>query len=223
MTPAGYQFSMLHTHTQICLVRHGETDWNAQHRLQGHEDIPLNARGLAQADALADELRSCSFAAIYHSDLQRATSTARAVAAERGIPMIAEPSLRERHFGDIQGLTRNEAEQRFPGVYPRIRAREPFEQPPGNGESLNAFAQRIGRIFSSIAANHLGQQILIVSHGGCMDIMYRIVTGKPLTEVRDFPLGNATLNWVQWQNGSWKLCAWDEKKHLQNCLDEISL
>ncbi|MDP5240532.1 histidine phosphatase family protein [Uliginosibacterium sp. 31-16] len=208
--------------TRICLVRHGETAWNAQHRLQGHEDIPLNPRGLAQAQAVATALASCEFAAAYHSDLQRAALTARTIAAHRPFPVIAEPALRERHFGALQGLTRDEAEQHYPGIYGKVRTREPFAGPPGNGESLNTFAQRISQALHAIAARHAGQSVLIVSHGGCMDIMYRIVTGKPLTEARDFALGNATLNWVEWQDQRWNLRVWDEKDHLSDCFDEIS-
>jgi len=208
--------------TRICLIRHGETAWNAQHRLQGHEDIALNERGQAQARAVATALQGHDFAAIHHSDLQRATATARAIGAARGLPMIVEHALRERHFGILQGLSREESEQKFPGLYTEIRTRNPHIAPPGGGESLDSFAQRISNAMHAIAVRHAGQNVLIVSHGGCMDIMYRVVTGKPLTEPRDFPLGNATLNWIEYQDARWNLRVWDEKAHLADCLDEIS-
>lgn len=208
--------------TRICLVRHGETAWNAEQRLQGHEDIALNAKGLAQAQAIAAALASCEFSAIYHSDLQRATATARTIASQRPAPLIAEAALRERHFGILQGITREQAEQRYPGLYAALRTHNPAMTPPGEGESLNAFATRIHDALHAIAARHLGETILIVSHGGCMDIMYRIVTGKALTEVRDFRLGNATLNWIERVGSGWKMQVWDEKAHLLDCFDEIS-
>lgn len=208
--------------TRICLVRHGETAWNAQHRLQGHEDIALNEQGQAQARAVAATLQTEKFAAIYHSDLQRAAATARTIAAVCRVPVIAEPALRERHFGSLQGLSRMESEQKFPGLYTEIRTRNPHVDPPGGGESLDSFARRISNSLHDIAARHAGQSVLIVSHGGCMDIMYRVVTGKALTEPRDFPLGNATLNWIDYQDGHWNLRVWDEKAHLADCLDEIS-
>lgn len=209
-------------HTRICLIRHGETAWNTQYRLQGHADIPLNAKGLTQAHAAATALQGIEPVAIYHSDLQRAAVTAQIIGKTCHAPLHPEPALRERHFGDIQGLTREEADQHYPGLYARIRMRELQAEPPGNGESLGAFAQRIGSAFHTIAARHAGQVVLIVSHGGCMDIMYRIVTGKSLLEPRDFPLGNATLNWVSWQNGHWELHEWDQKSHLSDSFDEIS-
>lgn len=208
--------------TRICLIRHGETAWNAQHRLQGHEDIALNRHGETQALAVASALQHQEFAAIYHSDLQRAAATARAIAAARTVPVIAEPALRERHFGILQGLSRVESEQRFPGLYAEIRTRNPHIAPPGGGESLDSFARRISNTLHDIAVRHAGQSVLIVSHGGCMDIMYRVVTGKPLTEPRDFPLGNATLNWIDYQDARWNLRVWDEKAHLADSLDEIS-
>lgn len=219
------EVSIVHTMpiTRICLVRHGETAWNVQQRLQGHEDIALNERGQAQARAAAAALQAHDFAAIYHSDLQRAVTTARTIAAARTLQTITEPALRERHFGILQGLSRVEAEQQFPGLYAEIRTRNPHVDPPGGGESLDTFARRISTSLHGIAARHAGERVLIVSHGGCMDIMYRIVTGKPLTEPRDFPLGNATLNWIDYQDARWNLRVWDEKAHLTDCLDEIRL
>lgn len=209
--------------TRICLVRHGETSWNTQRRWQGHVNIPLNTHGLRQATAVAKALENEAFSAIYHSDLQRAASTAQAIADARTAPMIAAPTFRERHFGAIQGLTRDEAAARFPELYPRIQARETSLTPPGEGgESLDTFAQRIGTAFENVAREHAGEQILIVSHGGCMDIMYRIVTGLPLAAPRSFALGNATINWVSWQEGQWQLHEWDKNAHLANVLDEIS-
>ncbi|MDO6385242.1 histidine phosphatase family protein [Uliginosibacterium sp. 31-12] len=208
--------------TRICLVRHGETAWNAEQRLQGHEDISLNARGLTQAIAAAQALSSQRFAAIYCSDLQRAAVTAATIAALHGTEARLEPRFRERHFGALQGLTRTEAEVRYPGLYPRIRMREPATVPPDNGESLAAFAERISSVLLELALRHPGEDLLVVSHGGCMDIMYRLVTGKPLEEPRDFPLSNATLNWISYEAGNWALLSWDERSHLQTSCDEIS-
>lgn len=211
------------TQTRICLVRHGETDWNAQYRLQGHQDIPLNARGLAQAAAVAQALRGERFDAIYSSDLQRAQTTARAIADVLALPLQLEARFRERHFGALQGLTRAEADQRHPGEYARVRMREPQACPPGEGgESLAGFAERIQHALLTVCTRHAGGRILIVSHGGCMDIMYRLASGKPLTEARDFPLGNATLNWLAHADESWQILSWDERRHLESSAEEIS-
>lgn len=209
--------------TRICLLRHGETEWNTQRRWQGHEDIPLNRHGELQAHAAAEALQDQRLDIIYTSDLNRAKTTARLIADACLTPLVVEPELRERHFGAIQGLTRREAEERYPSLYSRIQAREPDVDPPGrNSESLGRFARRIGAVFRSIAVRHPGKRVLIVSHGGCMDIMYRVVTGMSLEAPRNFALGNATINWVSWQEGQWQLREWDKKAHLVGVLDEIS-
>jgi probable phosphoglycerate mutase len=209
--------------TRICLIRHGETSWNTQRRWQGHENIPLNAHGLLQAKAAGRALSKEKFAAIYHSDLDRAANTAHIIAKVSMAPLFPEPELRERHFGAIQGLTREEAAQHYPDFSEHIHSRKASAEPPGQGgESLERFAGRIGAVFGKIASRHAGQQILIVSHGGCMDVMYRIVTGLPLEAPRTFALGNATLNWVSWREGQWQLHEWDKNTHLAGVLDEIS-
>ncbi len=207
--------------TRICLVRHGETAWNAETRLQGHEDIALNATGEAQARAASEALKQHDFTAIYSSDLIRARQTAEATALRAGTSVQLDAGLRERHFGVFQGLTREEADLLHPGEYARLRMREPDAQPPGGGESLQTFSARVIASLDAIATRHAGSQVLIVSHGGCLDVIYRMVTGKPLTEPRDFPLGNATLNWIAMDHGRWTLLSWDERQHLARSQDEI--
>ncbi|MEN3111554.1 histidine phosphatase family protein [Uliginosibacterium paludis] len=209
--------------TRICLVRHGETAWNAETRLQGHEDIALNARGREQARAAAEALKAHAFSAIYSSDLIRARETAEAIAHDRGQSVQLDAGLRERHFGMFQGLTREEADQLHPGEYARLRTREPEATPPGGGESLLAFAARVSTTIRQIAERHADSQILVVCHGGCLDVIYRMVTGKLMNEPRDFPLGNATLNWIESGKDGWKLLAWDERAHLTRSQDEIAV
>lgn len=209
--------------TRICLIRHGETSWNAEHRLQGHQDIPLNATGEAQAKAAAFALHEQPFAAIYSSDLARARVTAETIAQASGQSVHIEPGLRERHFGTFQGLTRDEADRLYPGEYARLRMREPDAHPPGGGESLLVFGMRVRNTLQSIVSRHENESILLVSHGGCLDVIYRMVTGKPLDEPRDFPLGNATVNWIASDNGNWRLITWDERTHLARSADEISI
>jgi probable phosphoglycerate mutase len=206
--------------TRICLVRHGETDWNVERRLQGHQDVPLNANGLAQARALAKALADAQFHAIYSSDLARASATAERVAERLGLAVIQLAAARERNFGVFQGLTRSEAEQRFPEMQARIAQREPDFVPP-EGESLRQCYERIASVLADLADKHSGEIILLVAHGGVLDAARRFVTGMPLHLPRDFELGNAALNWLGHADGVWTLEVWNGQSHLASSLDEL--
>ncbi|ENO85285.1 histidine phosphatase family protein [Thauera linaloolentis] len=208
---------------RICLIRHGETAWNAERRLQGHLDIPLNETGLAQAEAVARRLQAFGqgFAALYCSDLQRARQTAAAITHRHALEAIQDGRLRERHYGLFQGLTYGEAEQCHPELYRRFKAREPEFGFPEHGESLGAFSARVHAALHDIADHHAGQAVLVVTHGGVLDIVHRLASGEPLSTPRDFPIPNAALNWVEHTNGAWRLLAWADEGHLGGALDEL--
>jgi probable phosphoglycerate mutase len=143
--------------TTILLARHGETDWNAERRVQGHSDTPLNETGRAQARALGDELAEEPFDAVYSSDLLRAHETARIVAQRRGLEVTAIRDLRERHFGTWEGLTDDEILVRFP---------EAHSGAWGDGETRDEMAQRVFDALQRIAETHPSGRVLVVSHGG---------------------------------------------------------
>jgi broad specificity phosphatase PhoE len=143
--------------TTILLVRHGETDWNVQRRVQGHSDTPLNETGREQARALADELAEEQIDAVYSSDLVRAHETARIVAESHGLGVTAIPDLRERHFGTWEGLSDNEVLERFP---------EAETGTWGDGESRHEMAQRVFDALERIADTHPAGRVVVVSHGG---------------------------------------------------------
>jgi len=206
--------------TRFCIVRHGETDWNAERRLQGQIDIPLNAAGRAQAAATAAGLAGQHFNAIYSSDLARTWQTAQPIAAALGLSPIAAPALRERHYGRMQGLTGAEAQARHPALYAIYAARDPDHDLNG-GESLVVFAARVTVALRGLAAAHAGQTLLLVAHGGVLDIAYRLATGRVLTSPRDFPIPNAGLNWLEQRDGTWRLAAWGDQAHLEASLDEL--
>jgi 2,3-bisphosphoglycerate-dependent phosphoglycerate mutase len=206
------------TSTRICIVRHGETDWNVERRVQGHIDIPLNANGLAQAQAVARGLAGHAFAAAYSSDLDRAWQTAQALAAALGLEVLRAPGLRERHYGVLQGLTTAEVAVRYPTAYAHYMGRDP-DHNFRSGESLSAFAARITAAVEAIAAAHPGQTVLLVSHGGVLDICYRRATGRDLSSARDFAIPNAALNWIETGPEGWRLLAWGERHHLDRTLD----
>lgn len=210
------------TATQFCFVRHGETNWNAERRLQGHLDIPLNEKGKKQASLTARGLRAHQFDRIYSSDLLRTRETARHASEALGLDVHMQPALRERHFGLFQGLTYQEAEQNHPEAYRRFHGREAHYTPPEGGESLLALSLRVKHCLEAIARKHPGEKVLIVTHGGVLDVVHRMATGKDLAAPRDFSIPNAALNWLEWQNGHWAMLEWADQSHLdQDGLDEL--
>jgi probable phosphoglycerate mutase len=208
--------------TRLCLVRHGETAWNAERRIQGQLDVPLSSVGHAQARAVALGLAGEDFAAIYSSDLARALHTAEASAHLLELPIRKEAALRERHYGVLQTLTYAEFERRHPDAYARFLAREEDFILPGGGESLRAFAARVYRCLDAIVAAHAGSQVLVFTHGGVLDVLYRRAKGRPLAAPRDFEIPNAALNWLEVERGKWTLLAWAERAHLAEALDELA-
>jgi len=209
------------TATRFCLVRHGETEWNAERRLQGQIDIGLNATGERQAAAAGRWLAREKIAAIYSSDLRRAWTTAQAIARATGCPVTAAPEMRERNYGIFQGLTYDEAKRAHPELYARFEKRDPdyaFE----TGESLTAMYARVTGRLQALAADHPGQIVVVVLHGGVLDVINRFIRGQGLTVPRDFLIPNAGLNWVSCQNGAWRVDAWAETRHLEDgALDEL--
>ena len=207
--------------TRLCLVRHGETAWNAERRLQGHTDIPLNAHGIAQAQATAASLAGERFDAAYSSDLARARQTAEAIAGRCLLTPAFDERLRERHYGAFQSLTYDEARARFPDDYHRFETRDPDFALSEGGESLIEFAERVRSTLEAIAGRHRGGSVLIVTHGGVLDIVHRLATGMHLQAPRDFGIPNAALNWIAWDGTAWSLIRWAEQRHLDQSLDEL--
>ncbi|MBS0293235.1 MAG: histidine phosphatase family protein [Proteobacteria bacterium] len=209
--------------TRIIAVRHGETAWNVDTRIQGHLDIPLNDTGLWQARQLGRALAEEHVAAIYSSDLQRAYATAEAVAQTTRAPLAPARGLRERSFGSFQGRTFRQIEEESPEQALRWRRRDPHFVPEGGGESLVMLRERISCTVDEIAARHRGQQIVLVAHGGVMDVLYRLATRLDLQAPRTWQLTNAAINRLLWtgDNGL-TLVGWADTQHLEHASrDEI--
>lgn len=206
--------------TRFCIVRHGETDWNAGRRIQGQTDIPLSALGHAQARATANALAPESFTAIYSSDLLRARQTAEASAHIVSLPLQLEARLRERHYGMFQGLTHEEIAAHHPEDHARHKARDARFVPAG-GESLLEFAARIADAFAAIAARHPDAVVAVFTHGGVLDILHRQAAGKPLDTPRDFAIPNCGINWMEVERGCWTLLSWAGRDHLDGARDEL--
>lgn len=200
--------------TRVFALRHGQTAWNAERRLQGHHDIALDATGQWQAAQLAQALAGEGLAAIYSSDLLRAHATAQALAAATGLTVSAHEALRERCFGRLEGHTYEEIEQRFPVDALHWRQRS-LEFAPGGGETLPSFQQRCVQAVSSLAAAHAGQAIAVVAHGGVLDCLYRHALGIALDAPRTWQLGNATVNRLLYTGEGFAVVGWDDHQHLQ--------
>lgn len=201
------------SNTTLVLVRHGETAWNVEGRIQGHLDIPLNETGLAQADAVGKRLSGERFDAIYSSDLIRAYRTASPAVTDPARDIRREPRLRERHLGVLQGLTGEEAAARQPAAWKAFKARDPATL-LAQGESLGQFASRIVDFIEEKLGAHAGGRVLIVTHGGALDAAYRHATGMSPSAVRDFPIYNASLNILGHRDGRWSIESWGDISHL---------
>lgn len=213
------------TKTQFCLVRHGETDWNAQRRLQGHTDIDLNARGRAQADQMARALKAINlqFDVLYTSDLMRAAKTAQAIEQIFGVLASIDPNLRERHLGALQGLTTDDAPLREPELW-NVHLRRDVHHNLRSGESIQTFADRIHGALENIRQQHLGKTILLVSHGGALDMMYRLASKQPLEAEKAVSVPNASLSWISHDGKDWKVDRWADTSHLESlALDNLDL
>lgn len=201
--------------TRILAIRHGETAWNRDARIQGQIDVALNDTGRWQAERTAAALQHEPIAAVYASDLARARETAAAIARMHGLPLRTHAGLRERHFGIFQGRTWAELEREHPDVVRAWRARVPDFAPPG-GESLLALRARVHAAFTELAARHQGAQIAIVAHGGVLDILYRAATGVDLQAPRTWKMGNAAIHRVLWSaDRGFALLAWGDTRHLE--------
>ncbi|MDQ8022051.1 MAG: histidine phosphatase family protein [Moraxellaceae bacterium] len=208
--------------TQFCFVRHGETSWNSSRRLQGHVDIPLNANGVRQAQAAARLLGGKTFDAVLSSDFARARVTAEFIAAVRGVPVQLVTGLRERNFGVFQGLFPGEADLRYPIEQTRLRTRQ-IDFVPSGGESLAQFATTVTETIRNIAARHAGGTVLCVTHGGVLDVIYRLATGRPLESARDFAINNAGVSLVSHDKEVWRIDAWNDCSHLSSSRDELPI
>lgn len=194
--------------TRICFVRHGETDWNVEMRLQGQTDRPLNPVGAEQARGLGLFFRGAAIDALYSSDLLRARQTAQPISNALGLPIINSVGLRERHFGRCEGLTIEEIREMYPDDALAIKSRDPDYAAPGGGESRRQHQMRVEGFVMQLAGLHPLQSIVVVTHGGVLDVLYRRVKGLSLEAPRDYPLPNAGINWLSIEGDRWVIESW---------------
>ncbi len=205
--------------TKFTFVRHGETASNISGRLQGQGDCPLNANGLAQADAAAGFLADKEFDVIYASDLSRAMMTAQKIAASghENVPLIATPELREMNCGELEGKTWQELKASYLDKM-NIFYRESANGACPGGESKTGFQARIDAFLESMLARHPGKNILLVSHGGVLQRIFRRVAGVGGVNTLLPLAGNASISKFIYSHTqqAWQLESWNYRDHLKD-------
>jgi probable phosphoglycerate mutase len=210
--------------TEFIVIRHGETDWNRQHRFQGQIDVPLNDIGLAQAERLALRLQHEPIDLLVCSDLQRAHATAEAVARQRA--QAAGPAMaplrqvlwREQAFGVLEGLDVPTISTQHPDLWDRWTRHDADYALPGGGESNQAFHARVLQALqglAELAAQHGSQRVVVVSHGGVLDMLWRTARGQSLSGPRECEIPNTGINRLRWTDGQLHILSWAEAGHLQ--------
>lgn len=183
--------------TELILIRHGETDWNRELRFQGHIDVPLNDMGHEQARRLGLRLASEPVQRVISSDLMRAQQTATPAAQQLGLPVLTTVALREQNYGVAEGLRAEEIQERHPQIWEDwLLFREDHPAMP-EGESPRAFHARILEALRRILTAHEGQSVLVVTHGGVLDMVWRTAQGLSLSGPRRSQIPNAGLNRVR--------------------------
>ncbi|HSH03588.1 MAG TPA: histidine phosphatase family protein [Anaerolineae bacterium] len=198
--------------TKVLLIRHGQTDWNRQRRVQGHLDIPLNETGHAQAQALAQRLAHWPITTIYSSDLQRAVATAQPLAHTLNLPLNLSPNWRERFLGQFQGLTIDELHQQYGDATPNTTR---YLIDPPDGESGQQLQQRIIHAWHDTITPHTDEMIAIITHGGALTALIAYILNLDMaTEIRFRMRGNTGLSIIHIDNGQPLLLRLNDTAHL---------
>ena len=200
--------------TELLLIRHGETDMNRELRFQGQVNVALNATGLEQARRLAARLKREQADAVYVSDLLRARQTAGPIADELALPPVADSGLREQAFGRVDGMRVDDIKREHPEAWAGwLRFDEDFAMP--EGESTRAFHARVMEALQRVVGAHPEQTVVVVTHGGVLDMIYRTARSLGLSGPRQSEIPNAGLNRIKVRDtGSMDILAWADTRHL---------
>ena len=204
--------------TRILLARHGETEWNAIQRVQGWTDIPLSPRGHAQAKALAGRLARLPLAAVYASDLSRAVATAAPAAARHGLDVRPLADLREKGFGDWEGLTQTDLERNYPDLWHRYHVGKDLKAAVPKGEAWPDVYARIARVLRGVLQDHPGpdETVLLVGHGGSARVLVLEALGAPLPTLLRLHLDNASLSRLDFgPDGDGRVLFLNDTSHLE--------
>ena len=182
---------------QVCVARHGETDWNIAGILQGWIDVAINDQGRRQAHEMAAGFAGAGFSCVYSSPLRRALETAEIICrALRLAPPVCQEGLKERNFGAVQGVPKAQLAESNPALLQQILQRNPaccFEQ----GESMDHFASRVLDAIMGIAEGHSGERVLVITHGWVMDVITRQIGKLPRSAVLNMKRKNGECLWLE--------------------------
>ena len=200
-------------HTTLVFIRHGQTESNAEKRYMGHLDSPLSALGNSQAEAVARRASRLKLDAIYASDLGRAESTAKVIAARCELPLVLDPRLRERHAGVFQGLRISDAKERFPEAFAAIQDPTPDTAIP-KGESARHVMSRLHPFLEEVCRRHDGDSVALVSHGIVIRTALWYFLDTSYSRARFARVDNTSLAVFRFEFGRWSLQAWNDTGHL---------
>ena len=199
--------------TEFIVIRHGETDWNREQRFQGQIDVPLNATGQQQAQRLATALAGERFDLLLSSDLQRARQTALPLEQALGRAALVQPGFREQGFGVLEGLDVPTIKTRHPELWAQwLRHDADYALP--EGESVRRFHARVLAAMRDLAQAHAGKTLLLVTHGGVLDMLWRTAHGLSLHGPRECAIPNTGINRLRWRGGTLDILRWAEDAHL---------
>jgi probable phosphoglycerate mutase len=195
----------------LYLVRHGQTTFNAEGRVQGWMDVPLDEVGLHQAQQVAKRFSAKQVHAIYSSPLMRAAETARAIAQAAGRDAILDDRLREYHMGDWTGKTGDE----IAAITPGLRWGGPEMLIPG-GESAQDMRDRVESFLHAVLARHAaGETLIAVSHGGTLGALVSAMIGLPVARRQPFSFGNTAVTKTVFEHNRWRLRSLNDRCHLR--------
>ncbi|MBK9573366.1 MAG: histidine phosphatase family protein [Rhodoferax sp.] len=203
--------------TELVLIRHGETDWNRELRFQGQADVPLNAVGLEQARRLGERLAGEALDGLVSSDLSRARQTAGPIQQRNAQVSMAgvvwDAALREQNFGVLEGLKVPDVQAGHPEVWAQwLEFQADFA--PSGGESTRQFHSRVMAALRELAKTRGQQTLVVVTHGGVLDMVYRTALGLPLSGPRQSEIPNAGLNRVRIAGETVEIVSWADTQHL---------
>ena len=203
-----------HSMTELILIRHGETDWNRELRFQGQIDVPLNDTGFEQARRVAERLAGELVHQLVSSDLLRTRQTAQAPCVRLGLEPVMDAGLREQAFGVVDGMRVDDIQQGFPQEWTRWTKFD-GDYAFAGGESTRVFHARVMAALQRLAQAREGQRLVIVTHGGVLDMVYRSAMGLPLSGPRQSAIPNGGISRVRLQGAAVEIVSWAETAHLQ--------